>query len=152
MRDNVKILAILNMILGALGLLAGLAIFLVFGGLAGAIGMGTSDREGLGAASLIAGLGTLIALFVCLLALPQIIGGWGLLRYKRWARILMIVVSVVNLVHVPVGTAVGAFGLWILLNRDTERLFDTGGVAYIPPQMPYSTARDTPPPPAPPGI
>jgi hypothetical protein len=32
-------------------------------------------------------------------------------------------VAVVSLIHVPLGTIVGIYGLWVLFNKDTERLF-----------------------------
>jgi hypothetical protein len=57
------------------------------------------------------------------LALPGLIAGWGLLAYKPWARILGLVLSVLNLLNIPVGTALGIYGLWVLFNKDTERLF-----------------------------
>ena len=31
--------------------------------------------------------------------------------------------SALNLINIPLGTIVGAYGLWVLLNKDTERLF-----------------------------
>ena len=33
-----------------------------------------------------------------------------------------IVVAVLNLIHVPFGTAVGIYGLWVLFNKETEQL------------------------------
>ena len=46
-----------------------------------------------------------------------------MLSFKPWARILGIVLSALHLLNVPFGTAVGIYGLWALLNRETEALF-----------------------------
>jgi hypothetical protein len=36
---------------------------------------------------------------------------------------LTIVLSVLDLIHVPFGTALGIYGLWVLLSQGSERLF-----------------------------
>ena len=77
-------------------------------------------------------IGVGVAVLITVLSLPQIIGGWGLTRFRPWARILMIVVSILNLFHIPIGTALGVYGLWVLFNDDTKRLFETGGVPSVP--------------------
>ena len=65
------------------------------------------------------------------LSLPGIIGGVGLLKRHPWARILTIVLSVLHLINVPFGTLLSLYGLWVLMARDTEALFESppGGSA-----------------------
>jgi hypothetical protein len=84
-----------------------------------------------------------IGSFFVLLGLPSILGGWGLMRYRPWSRILMIVVSAFHLFHVPLGTALGIYGLWVLLSPETQRILESGG-GYLPPTQ----APATYPPPA----
>jgi len=48
---------------------------------------------------------------------PGFVGGMGLLRGWRWARILVGALSIVLLLLIPVGTLLGGFGLWVLLDR-----------------------------------
>lgn len=132
MRDHIKIVGILNMVLGGLGLLGALAIFAVFGGLAGVAGFSNSGTDGLAPAGLLAAIGVFIAGVVLVISLPQLIGGWGLINYKPWARPLMIVVSVLMLLHVPVGTALGVYGLWALLSDESKYLFANGGHPAVP--------------------
>ena len=55
---------------------------------------------------------------------PGLAAGYGLLKFKPWARILGIVLSALNLINIPLGTMLGAYGLWVLFSSDTERLFD----------------------------
>lgn len=135
MKDNVKIVAILNIVLGSLGALAGLVVLLIFGGLAGMAGF-AHDQDAAQAVPILALIGTCIAIFLFVLSVPAIIGGWGMLKFRPWARILMIIVSALNLLHFPIGTALGIYGLIVLLNDETRRLFETGG-AYVPPAPPY---------------
>ncbi len=56
-------------------------------------------------------------------ALPGIIGGIFLLQFREWSRILVIIVSFIDLINFPVGTALGTYSLWVLLNNDTIKLF-----------------------------
>jgi len=58
------------------------------------------------------------------LSLPGIVTGIGLLRLRPWARILGIVLSALSLLMVPFGSLLGIYGLWVLLSKDTERLFN----------------------------
>lgn len=62
-----------------------------------------------------AGAGLTAALLLAAVGLPSIVGGIGLIRRYSWARILIIVLSVIDLFSVPIGTALGAFSLWFLL-------------------------------------
>ncbi|MEW6511993.1 MAG: hypothetical protein AB1428_13665 [Bacteroidota bacterium] len=61
---------------------------------------------------------------IFVVSLAGIIGGVGVLKRKEWGRILMLVVSFFNLAHVPLGTVLGVYTLWVLLNNDTIRLFN----------------------------
>lgn len=47
--------------------------------------------------------------------LPAVLSGWGLLRGWGWARGLAVIVCLLLLAAIPVGTVLGAFGLWVLL-------------------------------------
>ena len=49
--------------------------------------------------------------------------GWGLLKRRRWARILGIILAAVSLIQFPFGTIVGAYALWVLFNKQTEAMF-----------------------------
>jgi hypothetical protein len=58
--------------------------------------------------------------------LPGLIGGLGLLRGKAWARAIIIILSILILLLFPVGTALGGFGLWVLLGREGEQSLARG--------------------------
>lgn len=143
MRDHIRVLGYLNIAMGVLGALGGLAILLIFGGLAGIVGI-QGDRDSALTGSVFAGIGVALAILALILSLPSILGGWGLLRYRPWARVLMIIISILHLFNVPIGTALGVYGLWVLFSDEGQRLFATGGREVAPPPS-YS-------PPAPPTV
>src|SRR5690349_23711183 len=122
MADHIRIVAILHIVLGSLSVLGGLTIFAVMGGLAAVIGV-TGTADGLPAVPIVGGLGGLIFLALLVLGLPGIIAGAGLLKFRPWARILGIIISALDLIHFPFGTALGVYGLWALLSRDGEMMF-----------------------------
>lgn len=65
-----------------------------------------------------------IAWLVLLKAAAGFIAGWGLLNRESWARMLTIVLSFLALFNVPFGTALGIYGLWILLPAESEREYE----------------------------
>ena len=50
--------------------------------------------------------------------------GFGLLKYKGWARILAIILAILNLCLFPIGTALGIYTLVIMFNDETKTLFN----------------------------
>lgn len=52
-----------------------------------------------------------------------IVAGWGLLDRQPWSRRLALVLGFVNLIHIPFGTALGIYTLWVLLPAQSEREF-----------------------------
>jgi len=50
-----------------------------------------------------------------------LVAGWGLLEREPWARTLAIVMACLNLVHIPFGTALGIYTLWVLLPASSEQ-------------------------------
>ena len=125
MRDHIKILGIVHIVFGLIGICVAFLILVVFGvGTLGIAGVAAQEEpEALIAVPIVAAILTFVVFFIALLSLPGILAGWGLLNYKPLARILAIVLSALNLLSVPIGTALGVYGLWVLLNGETERLF-----------------------------
>jgi hypothetical protein len=126
MDTHVKVLGILHIVLGFLGVLGALAVLGIFGGIAGIVGVSApADPEARLAIPILGAIGGMIGIFVLLISVPGIIAGFGLINYRPWARILTIILSAINLVNIPIGTALGIYGLWVLLSSQTERLFAT---------------------------
>jgi len=126
MKDHIKVLGILWIVFGVFFMCLALFALLVFFGVAE---IPNVDDISPGILRLI---GIIASAFIGLIGLPQIIGGLGLLRYKEWARILMLVISFISLANVPFGTFLGAYSLVILFNPETVRLFQGGAAPPAP--------------------
>lgn len=123
MDTHVKVVAVLFLVLGGLGVLGALGLMAIFGGAAGIVGMAGEGEEAAVAIPIIGITGTMLTAFLLVISLPGVIAGFGLLAYKPWARILGIVLAGINLINIPFGTIFGVYGLWVLLHKDSERLF-----------------------------
>jgi hypothetical protein len=125
MRDHVKILGILHIVFGSLGIVGAVVVLLIFGGIAGIVGASadTADADRATGMAVLGGIGLVVFVIILLLSVPSLLAGIGLLKYRPWARMLTIVLSALDLLHVPLGTALGIYGLWVLLNQQTEALF-----------------------------
>ncbi|HYW41398.1 MAG TPA: hypothetical protein VE959_00995 [Bryobacteraceae bacterium] len=124
MEQHVKMVGILHIVLGSLGVLGALVVLMIFGGLAGLAGV--SDHEGLGATAvpILGAIGLFCCGVVLILSLPGLIGGIGLVKMAPWSRMFMIVISALDLIHIPLGTALGIYGLWALTKPETAALFE----------------------------
>ncbi|PYR90683.1 MAG: hypothetical protein DMF84_19760 [Acidobacteria bacterium] len=128
MVTHVKVLGVLYILVSALGLLAALFLMLAVSAATGIVATAADPHDAAIALPIIGISGTALVTFLLLLSAPGLITGIGLLKYRPWARILGIVLSAINLIHIPIGTALGIYGLWVLLNKDTEGMFKTGVV------------------------
>ncbi len=97
-------------------LIVGHVIFLVAAGfvflLLTSIGVAVRDVE---ASSILFIVATAVAALLGLLAIPGLVAGFGLLARKNWARILAIVVAILGLLNFPLGTLIGLYAIWVLL-------------------------------------
>jgi len=123
MTDHVRILGILHVVYGMFGILAGIIVMLIFGGLAGLVSMTDRSGDALIAVPVLGSIGAFVFILLLVLSLPGIVAGFGLLQLQSWARILTIVLSALELMSVPLGTALGIYGLWVLLSPGSEQLF-----------------------------
>ena len=121
MKTHVQVIAILHLIFCSLGLLLGLIIGLL------TIGGGILSQEKV-AMMITSGVGMFFVIFFALISIPGIVGAIGVLKYKNWGRILLIIVGVFNLPGFPVGTALGIYTIWGLLHKDTLPLFEKNQV------------------------
>lgn len=123
MDQHLKIVAYLLIAFGILTLLGAVCLLAVGLGVGGLGGAAAEDADGALGALFGGGIVIAVGVFVGLLAIPNIIAGRGLLNRRPWARTLAIVLSVIGLLNFPIGTIVGAYSLWVLLNDETRRLF-----------------------------
>ena len=77
-----------------------------------------------GYGSLFAGLGIVFAVILLVVAALEAIAGFGLWQHKRWARILAIIMSILSLFAFPIGTIIGAIGIYLFgFEKAIKQLF-----------------------------
>lgn len=120
MEKHVTALGALYIAFNILGLIFGLGAALLLIGVAGIPNRYADDLYILDI------IGLAIGVLSVVLSVPGILGGIGLLKRKNWARILVIVLGFINLIHIPFGTVLGIYTLWVLLREETTKLFPSG--------------------------
>ncbi|HEV2646621.1 MAG TPA: hypothetical protein VGU46_09675 [Acidobacteriaceae bacterium] len=60
-----------------------------------------------------AGLAAVVAAFTFFSTILSFLVGYALLNRKPWARTLAIVIGILQLIHIPFGTALGIYTLWV---------------------------------------
>lgn len=84
------------------------------------IGFVAEDPE---AVKVLSFLGSIGVVFFTILAVPGLVAGVGLLKRKTWARVLALVLAILSLLNFPIGTAVGIYAIWVLLQTDVSEYF-----------------------------
>ena len=100
----------------AIFVLVGVFVFVLLTG----IGVATGERE---AVAVLSTVGTAVGLLLVVLGIPGLVAGAGLLARQSWARILAIVVGILGLVNVPIGTAIGVYTLFVLMQDAATEYF-----------------------------
>jgi len=67
---------------------------------------------------------TIVGICILIFAIAGIIGAIGVLRKKEWGRVTLLVVSFFSLFSIPLGTILGVYSIWVLLNDETIRIFN----------------------------
>jgi len=114
---HVKLISVFWIVYGGLGLLWA---FIIFSTLMGISFIPDISEEGI---YILRGIGAFVSVIIGIFSLPEIIAGIGLLKKKEWARILAMVVSFLNLIAIPFGTALSIYTLVILFKDETAELF-----------------------------
>lgn len=122
MEQHIRILSVLFIILGVLGIAVAIGFFVLGAGTTATILATDDSEEAAVGAAWAGGCMTFIAALIALLSIPSIIAGWGLSKKKSWARILTIIISILSLPQFPIGTAIGVYALVILFNEESKSI------------------------------
>ncbi len=117
MRQHLDLLGYFYIALGVLGLLAAAISFIVL------VGVGLLSGEG-EAFAVLGLIGFIAALALSLLSIPNLALAYGLLKRKSWSRPLGLILGVLNLFNAPLGTLLGVYTFWVLLQDETEALLN----------------------------
>ena len=119
MKKHVNIVAILQIVFGALLVIAAMAIAFAFG----FVDQFVDDPTVVKVLGIIR---TPLVVMFLLFGGAMIAGGTGLFYCKPWARILTLVMGAIGLLNVPIGTLKGVYIIWVLVQSETISLFEKG--------------------------
>lgn len=118
MERHINVIAALRIGFSILGLLIGVLIYVILY----FVGDFADDLE---AETILAIVANVIIVVFIVLSIPGIIAGIGLFKRKEWARILTLILSVLDLFNIPVGTAIGVYSIWALVQPEVVEQFKT---------------------------
>ena len=119
MRTHLQVLGWLHVVTHILYVVGGAAV-LMLGSAAAAAIAAIGGHASMPLAALLAAGGWIVGLVLVCVGLPGTVIGWGLARQAAWARIPGIILSILSLPVAPLGTAVGVYGLAVLLHPAAE--------------------------------
>jgi len=128
-QNHITLLGVLHIARGAFVLLIGVLLFAILTG----IGAISEDTTALGVLGFI---GTALMLLFIALAIPSVLAGIGVLLRREWGRIMALVVGILSLIDVPIGTAIGVYSIWVLMNDETRLLFQVTPATLMQPPAP----------------
>ena len=120
MEKHINMVAALQIGLSIFNLLIAFLIFTVLKLVGGFV----DDANGATILSLIADV---LAIVFIIISFPGILAGMGLYKRKEWARILALVLSIVEIFSFPFGTAIGIYSIWALIQPETVAEFGKTG-------------------------
>ena len=96
---------------------------IVFGVLT-TVGVFVDDPE---AAQILPVVGTGVAIFLFVLAIPGLLAGYGVLTKRSWGLPVALVVGLLNILCFPFGTALGGYSLWVFSKANEKGNSDVTG-------------------------
>lgn len=119
MKKHVTVVGAIHIGFGILGLIGAIAVFFAL-----SFAKGFVESEEI--PTIVLGfLAVSLPLLIGFLSTLGLVGGIGLLAFKSWARYLVIVVAALGCLNIPIGTLKGVYSLWVLLQDETIKLFQT---------------------------
>jgi hypothetical protein len=122
MQKHVTVVGVIRIGWGVLGVLVAAVV------LASTVGTGflvyslERNQEPL---TILSAIGIPLTILIFVLSVPNIIAGIGVLKLKQWARYLSMVLAVLDLINLPVGTAIGVYTLVVLVMDGAAELFSS---------------------------
>ena len=116
MQTHISVVGWLHIAGSVLMLVIGCFVLVLLAG----IGFASGDPD---AVTVLTIVGVVTGVFLAVLGVPGIVAGYGLLRRRTWGRVLALVVSFLNLFNFPLGTAMGVYSGWVLLQDSASEAF-----------------------------
>ena len=119
MEKHINVVAALQIGLSIFNLLIA---FLIFTVLKLVVGFVDEPNSGM----ILSMIADILAIVFIVISVPGILAGMGLYKRKEWARILTLILSVVEIFSFPFGTAIGIYSIWALIQPETVNEFNAG--------------------------
>lgn len=118
MEKHINIVAALQIGLSIFNLLVAFLIFTILKLVGGFV-------DDANANTILSIVADILAVVLIIISVPGILAGLGLYKRKEWARILTLILSVIEIFSFPFGTAIGIYSIWALIQPETIAEFNT---------------------------
>ncbi len=126
MQKHIQLLGIIYIAYHVIGLVFAALIW----GVMSSIGMMSGDPQAAGILTLV---GTVIATLLFTLSAPGVVGGIGILKGWWWSRYLVLLLGCLNLIRIPLGTILGIYTFWVLMQDEAVQHFEADRLAHQAP-------------------
>jgi hypothetical protein len=117
MKKHVKTVAVIQIVRSSLWLMVAIASFI---GLSIAFGVVEEELPH----RILKILLVTVPTFLGVLAILGLTAGIALLTFKAWGRIMTLIVCIMGCLMIPIGTLIGVYSIWVLLQDETVKLFE----------------------------
>jgi len=118
LKKHVTLVAALHIGFSTIGIVAAMIVFF-------AISFASSFVNDVDIASAVLKfIGVLLPAIILIASLAGLIGGIGLLSYRKWARILVLIMAALGCLNFPLGTLKGVYSIWVLMQDETVKYFN----------------------------
>jgi hypothetical protein len=121
MEKHINIVAALQIGLSIFNLLIAFLIFTVIKLVGGFV-------DDANATSILSIVADALAIIFIIISVPGILAGMGLYKRKEWARILTLILSIIEIFSFPFGTAIGIYSIWALIQPETIAAFNSNNL------------------------
>lgn len=117
MEKHINVVALLQIGLSVFNLI----LVLLFYSIMSLVGSFVNDPD---ASVIIEIVAKFISVFLIIISIPGLLAGFGLYKRKEWGRILTILIGAVQIFCFPIGTAIGIYSIWALIQPETIKFFE----------------------------
>lgn len=138
-QEHNRLLAIFFYVQGGLQAFGGILVAIIYGGMGTFLAVAGNEPEAAAMAGIMVVVGIVVVVLTFAMAGFVIFTARKLQTMAQSARTLGIVASALCLLNMPLGTALGIYGLWFLAGERGTKLYLSGdGAGHLPPPPPNS--------------
>jgi hypothetical protein len=120
--DGLTLISLYHFLSGFVGLLAMCAI-IAFSAIIGLAAGTSGDPDSQFGTAIMGVIGLFVGGMFLLIAIANVVIGWGLWQRRAWARLGALVLALLRLINFPLCTLIGGWIIWYLLQENTKAEF-----------------------------